>query len=562
MRLPIGYDDFGKIAERQLDLVDKTLFIKDLFDDPAEVIVITRPRRFGKTLLLSTLHYFLAANVRGQNTQGMFDLFNIAQCGDYYFQQQGKYPVISLTLKSIKETSYEKAFQKLALQIKNLYTEFRFLLESGLLQEQERQYFEDILWERASEIHLQASLVNLCDYINRFYGVKPWLLLDEYDTPIQSAYLYGYYDEMINFMRGFLGEALKNNPYLYRAVITGILRVAKESLFSGVNNLRIYTLFSQKYSEYFGFTEVEVTDILDKTHLHVKLPEIKAWYNGYQIGNTVIYNPWSIVNCVNDEGMMKPYWINTSDNQLIKDILKKAPLDFKQKFEALLSGQTIEKVISEDLVFGELLNSPYAAWSLLLMSGYLKPLKGTVVTQGTLCELAIPNKEVNNLFCGIIEAWLADGHDYEWYRKFLDSLLTGDMLEFKRHLDKVLIQIISYHDFATEPEAFFHGLLLGFIATLQDNYEILSNRESGLGRFDIMLIPNDKSKLGIILELKIKAANETLLEAAEKALKQSEEKRYVAQCYAKHIQQCMKVGLGFEGKLVEMVFESSQSEKS
>lgn len=552
MQLPIGYDDFGEILDHKLDFVDKTLFIKDILDDEsAKAIVITRPRRFGKTFNLSLLHYFLSPMVYGKATQGLFDPFNIARCSDEYMQHQGKYPVISITFKDIKELNYTQAQTHFSKLFSDLYLNYKELLSSPKLDEEEKQNFQKIVQKKANEIELRSALRDLMHYLFLHHGTKPWLLIDEYDTPIHAAYSNNYYDEMINFMRGLFGAALKNNPYLYKAVITGILRIAKESLFSGINNLKVYSVLHSRYSEYFGFTEIEVNHILIKSHLLAKADEIKAWYNGYQFGDTTIYNPWSIAYCIQEQGKTAPYWINTSDNELIRELLKKSPLEFKTQFEKLIQGDSIEKLIDENMVFGDLEKNSAAAWSLLLMSGYLTPVHCESLRQGTQCQLRVPNQEVNNLYRNIIELWLSNGYGLEWYNQFAAALVSGNMGIFRTHLEKVLLQIVSCHDLAKEPEAFFHGLLLGFIASLQETHEIKSNRESGLGRYDILLIPKDSTQLGIVIELKAKSSSDnTALEAlAETALKQIDEKHYATELKQRGIQRILKIAIAFSGKI-------------
>lgn len=549
IRLPVGMDNFGKLLEKELSFVDKSLFIKEVLDDTqAEVSVITRPRRFGKTLNLSMLHYFLAPEVEGQVTKGMFDHLKIAQYGAKYLAHQGKYPVISITLKEIKESSFELALLRLSKLMSDIYNKYYFLLDSEKLNDHEKTTFRLVLSRQSDNAVLQDSLKDLMRYLYVHYGSKPWLLIDEYDSPIHAAYAHGYYEEMIHFMKGFFGAALKNNEYLERAVVTGILRISKESLFSGVNNLYVYSILDKKYSEHFGFTESEMEALLKKGNLLDKFSEIREWYNGYQFGNTTIYNPWSIANYLHTDYQLRPYWVNTSDNQLIKDLLKKSSLDFKKDFEILMNGGVIEKVIDSHVVFKYLGNHPTGVWNLLLMSGYLKPVSSEVTRQGDLCELKIPNKEVFSLYQQIIEQWLSNGNGIEWYNQFIDNLVTGKIDQFKVDLEKIVYQIMSYHDLAKEPEAFYHGLLLGFTVSLHDIYEIKSNRESGLGRFDIMLIPKDINKMGIIIELKIKADNEILETTAKRALTQIEDKKYDQEFQQRKISKIVKIGIGFEGK--------------
>ncbi len=549
LRLPIGYDDFAEIIDNKLGFVDKSLFVKAVLDDiQTKVAVITRPRRFGKTLNLSMLHYFLAPEALGRPTKGLFDHLKIAGLGEKYMKHQGEYPVVSLTFKDIKEKSQTLAYDKFYELIIKTFDQFNYLETSEKLSHAQKTLFQLILHRKANYAQMQNSMQTLTECIAKHHGTKPWLLIDEYDSPIHAAYAHGYYEEMIEFMKGFFGAALKNNSYLEKAVVTGILRISKESLFSGVNNLRVYSILNTKYSEYFGFTEMEVRDLLKKGGLLDKFDEVQHWYNGYQFGDNTIYNPWSIANYLDENYFARAYWVNTSDNKLIKDLLKKSSLDFKKDFEILVSGGSVTKTIDSNIIFKYLGNHPTGVWNLLLMSGYLKPLSSQTVEHGDLCELSIPNREVQSLFRVIIEQWLSNGNGIDWYNQFIENLITGKIDQFKKDLESVVLQIMSYHDLAKEPEAFYHGLLLGFTVSLNTTYEIKSNRESGLGRFDIMLIPKNLEKMGIIIELKIKAPAESLEDAAKRALAQITEKKYDQEFHQRNLKGLVKIGIGFEGK--------------
>jgi len=400
--LPIGYDNFRKVFEQKLDFVDKSLFIKELIDDRAtEVAVFTRPRRFGKTFNLSMLHCFFSATVWDQPTQGMFDRLKIAALGEEYMQHQGQYPVVFITFKDVKDHGYEIAYKKMCALVKEVYQEHRYLLTSPCLYDEDKKEYEIILQhESLDEVVLSNSLKKLTKYLYQHYRVRPWLLVDEYDTPIQAAYVHGYYNEMIDLLRGVYGAVLKTNPYLHRAVITGILRVAKESLFSGVNNLEVYSFLRSEYGQYFGFTEEEMDQLLQQTQLTNQAQEIKAWYNGYQCGDIIVYNPWSVANCLKQKGELAPYWINTSDNLLIRNLLIESSTEFKTSFESLFKEEPIERLIDEYMVFADLRTNETAAWSLLFMAGYLKVIAQERTDDGLRCQLAIPNREVRNLlFC-------------------------------------------------------------------------------------------------------------------------------------------------------------------
>jgi hypothetical protein len=560
MKLPIGYDNFGKIIENKLDFVDKSLFIQDILDDKAtEVAVITRPRRFGKTFNLSMLHHFLAPKVQGKDTQGLFDQLKIAQAGEEYLAHQGKYPVISLTFKDLKHDGFQTAYDKLYEVIINLYDDYNELFDSHQLTTNQKKFCEIILSRKASQAQLEISLQVLTECLFKHYGQKPYLLIDEYDIPLQAGYINNYYDKIVSLVRNLLSAALKSNPFLQKAVITGILRVAKESLFSGLNNIKVYSVLSSQYSEYFGFTKDEVDSLLRRAKLEHKKEEIQNWYNGYQVGNTVIYNPWSIVNCIQQGGELEPYWVNTSDNKLVRDLLIKSSEPFKDQFELLMRGEPIERIIDEHMVFGDLKVAESGIWNLLLMSGYLKPVSYVKTDQGKFYQLAIPNREVRNLYRQIIELWLSNGYGIEWYNEFLRSLLVGDINNFKEHLNRIMLHTASTHDIAKEPEAFYHGLMLGLTASLYNNYETKSNKESGLGRYDFLILPKDIHKLGIILEFKSinpssqkkdfeKTLAESLDVAAAEALQQIDRLHYIAELEQRGVKNILKIGIAYCGK--------------
>lgn len=558
MDLPVGYDNFGKVIEHGLDFVDKSLFIKEILDDKSnEAIVITRPRRFGKTFNLSMLHHFLADEIEGKPTQGLFDKLKIAQSGDLYQQHRGKYPVIFITLKGVKDHRYEAAYNNLCKLMSRVYLKHQEVLSSSKLATHQKKVFESIVEERATEASIQSSLLDLTHVLYLHYGVKPWLLIDEYDTPIQVSYVHNYYNHLISLMRNFFGDALKTNPYLHKAVITGIVRIAKENLFSGVNNLKVYSVLDSKYSEYFGFTEEEVNHLLKKSHLEEQMRPIKDWYNGYQIGTATLYNPWSIANCIQETGKLTPYWVNTGDNQLIKDLLVRSSAEFKTQFESLLQGKPVERIIDENLVFDDLFIDESATWNLLLTAGYLKVISQRETDQGRLCLLDIPNREVRNLYRNIIERWLSNGYGVEWYNNFLNHLLVGDIEAFEKDLTSMMARTVSVHDMSRDPEAFYHGLMVGLTASLYQskNYEIQSNRESGYGRYDYMIFSRDKNKYTLLLEFKrVESVKETerlttqLERAAQEALEQIAKTHYSAEAENRGCTNIIKMGIAFCGK--------------
>lgn len=550
LRLPVGQDIFSKIIEQKLDLIDKTLFIKDIFDDMADVILITRPRRFGKTLNLTMLYQFLVAEAFFQKTAGLFAGLNITKVEDgKYMEHQGKYPAIFVTFKDVKDHRFEHAYACMQKLIQNVFSEHRYLLNSDKLEEEDKNLFKTFLRGEAKQSDIEDSFLFLSKHLYNYYGVKPWLLIDEYDTPLQAAYIHGYYEEMISSMRGLFGSALKTNPYLHKAVITGILRISKESLFSGLNNLEVYSVLQNEYSQYFGFTEKEMDYIIKKSGLEEKAADIQQWYNGYKFGETIVYNPWSIVNCVKKAGAISPYWVNTSGNDLIRNLLIKSKTEFKEQFEKLLQGIAIEKMIDEHVTFGDLNNNLGAAWSLLLAAGYLKASSSRIIDKKTVYALEIPNFEVEVLYCNMIEQWLAGTQDIMWFNQFLEYLLNGEIEKFTKYLKEVMLQIVSVHDVAKEPEAFYHGLMLGFVASLDKaRYEIKSNKESGYGRYDIALIPKDITKKAIILELKSIEDVKDLASKAEEALAQINQKEYESEIKSRGIDNIVKIGIAYCGK--------------
>ena len=573
MEMQVGFDDFGKVRANGLAFVDKTLFIKDVLDNKGtEVSVITRPRRFGKTFNLSTLHYFLASEVNQQKTENLFDGLKISTADNgSYMQHQGKQPVVFISFKGISSGSYDLTYSQLSTLIINVFNEHNYLGQSDKLTKSDKETFQSILSKQADRAVIEDSLRFLTSILFKHFGIKPWLLIDEYDTPIQSGYLDNYYDKIVNLIRGMLGAALKTNPYFERAIITGILRVAKESIFSGLNNLKVYSLLHPKYGQYFGFTEEEVASLLKQARLEEKAEDIKRWYNGYRFGNTTVYNPWSIANCIQESGELKPYWANTSENALIKDLLIQSPVSFKKQFECLLQDQPIEKIIDENMVFGDLKKNPSAVWNLLIMTGYLKATAVVETEQGTECQIEIPNIEIRSLYRKIIEQWLGSGKDVEWYNQFLEFLLHGEVEKFSESLEQVLIQTISVHDTAKQPEAFFHGFMLGLTASLSKNdHEIKSNRESGYGRYDIAILPKDISKPAIVLELKsmtspkvpkknlAKVLDSLLDREAQKALGQINKQQYVAEIVQRGFVNIIKIGLAFCGKNFKVVSEKSR----
>lgn len=565
MKLPIGYSNFREIIDNKLDFVDKSLFIRAVLDNSlTKVAVITRPRRFGKTLNLSMLHHFFAAETYGRPTTGLFDHLKISQAGEAYMQQQGKYPVVFVSFKDIKDHSFDVAIQMFVVVLSEIYGQHRYLLSSPHLYEEDKVFFELMLKQQiTSPVQLAASLKNLTRYLFQHHGTAAWLLIDEYDTPIQSAYVSNYLDEMMAFMRNIFGSTLKDNPYLHRSVITGILNIAKENLFSGLNNLEVYTLLQSTYAEYFGFTENEIIDLLEQSKMMDSLPEIRKWYNGYQAGEIVLYNPWSMVNYFKNKEFA-PYWVNTSDNELIRNLIIHSKAEFKEQFVLLLQDKPIVHQLDERMIFADLKMNSKAPWSLLFAAGYLKVTSYERSSEGVMCVLKTPNLEVCGLYRQIIKTWLANGHGVEWYNAFLDNLLKGNMESFEQDLQQIMEQTVSVHDVSHDPEAFYHGFILGLTAGLYDNknYQLLSNRESGYGRYDYMIFSQDKNKPTILLEFKrvdshknTEQLEKNLIKAAEGALEQIDQKNYLAIAKQKGCTDILKIALAFSGKRFKLCHE-------
>jgi len=566
LQLPTGIDNFGKVIEKNLTFIDKTLLIKDIIDDSnTEVAVITRPRRFGKSLNLSMLHYFFTAEAYGRKTAGLFDGLKISKVDNgAYMQHQGKYPVIFITLKVIKDGSFASVLKKFRFLIEQLYSEHRYLEHSDQLTLEEKGNFLQVVRGETDQEKLENAIFYLSSLLYKHHRRKVWLLIDEYDTPIQEAYLHNYYNEMVAFLRNMFGIALKSNPYLEKGVLTGILRVSKESIFSDLNNLRVYSVLQNRYNQYFGFLEEEVLSLLTKANLQDQIDSVRHWYNGYQFGNTTVYNPWSIISYINEEGVFRPYWLNTSENTLIKNLFLQFITQFKEQFEALLQNQPTEQLVDEKLVFGYLRSDPASFWTLLVMAGYLKAIASHVDEKGKIyCQLMIPNLEVKSLYQDMVEQWLTplESGSLTWHKEFLDYLLSGNVVKFTENLQHILQYNVSFHDTAKNPEIFYHGLFLGFLASINQNtYEIKSNRESGFGRYDIVIIPKDLAELAIIIELKkIDSSEETkLLAGAEAALKQIDTKDYLSEFRQRGLNNVLKIGLAFCGKEFKLLNEKTQ----
>jgi hypothetical protein len=559
-RLPIGVSDFKEIIKEDLYFVDKSLMIKDLVEDGSKVILLNRPRRFGKTLNMSMIKNFFERT--DENIEEKSYLFKDLKVWEYEEVQKhlGKYPVIYITFKDIKNLTWQDCYLKITKLIQVEYDKHNYLLNADILSDAQKKYYSSILNQEASLGEYEESLKYLTEFMAKAYKSKVILLIDEYDVPIQGGYSNGYYDDVINFMRNFLSGGLKDNENLYKAVLTGILRIAQESIFSGLNNLNVCTILNNKYSRYFGFEENEVEEILTYYGIETKMEDVKRWYNGYIFGNDVIYNPWSIIKYIenSDEGLM-PYWVNTSSNDLVKKLITKGDEELKQEMQSLIQGETIEKYINEDIVMNEVEQDTENVWSFLFFSGYLKAVKKERNEEGQLkCHLAIPNIEVSIVYKGIILNWFKANIGMDKYRNMLRALIKGNIDLFSDIFSDFVLKSLSYFDISgQEPEKIYHVFVLGMLVSLNETHQVKSNRESGYGRYDVMLIPREKKDKGIIIEFKkvIERKNETLEIAAENALKQIADKRYEMEMKDNGIDNIVKLGISFKGKEVLVLSE-------
>lgn len=550
-RLPIGISDFKKLIEGGYYYVDKTLLLQELLEQGAETVLLPRPRRFGKTLNLSMLYYFFCNNEKDSR---LFENTAIAQHADH-MAHQGQYPVIFLTFKDVKETTWEGAYKKIAEIIAQLFEQHKHII-NDTFSERESIIYNDILHATSSLLHLGSSLKFLSDLLHRHYNKKVIILLDEYDAPIQTAFIQGYYQEMIALIRDLLSSALKDNNKLERGVLTGILRTSKEGIFSGLNNLKICTVLEKQFSDKFGFTQSEVDVFLSDYGLEGQSQAIKEWYNGYMFGQSTMYNPWSLLSCIDFKGTLQPYWVNTSDNKLIKKTIIDAPLHVQEQLESLLLNKKITQQIKDDFPLPEITNNELAVWSLLFFTGYLTAKKTELVMGRFMCDLIIPNLEVRTVYEELLQETLTKSLKKTSLRELEKALEAGDGEIFEDILQEYLINSISMFDLPNdEPEKSYHLFVLGLLVTLHNLYEVRSNRESGYGRYDIMLFPKDTTKRGIIIEFKRTRAHENLSEMAQDALDQINKREYATELRSCGVTKITAFGIAFRGK--EMVLKAT-----
>lgn len=547
--LPIGVSSYKRAVEEYY-YVDKTLMIKDILDDKPVVSLFTRPRRFGKTLNMDMLRTFFERTE--EDNQKYFLSMKIWQCGEAYRQEQGRYPVIFLTFKDVKSTSWQGSYDFLKDLLRSEYMRHQELATSQSISAAD--FYQKVIKNQAQESDYMLALNKLSQMLHEHYNVPPIIIIDEYDTPIQQGYLHGYYDEVVAFMCNLLSGGLKDNKHLQFAFLTGILRVAKESLFSGLNNLQVYSLLNDKYSNYFGFTLDEVKELTAYYEADNKLDEIVEWYDGYKFGKQDIFNPWSVLNYLHNGCEPNLFWLSTGSHDIIGEILERADETICQKLQSLLAGESISTIINDNVIHPYPKDNPSAVFSFLLMAGYLKATRNQLLPLGSrIYDLQIPNKEIAMAYKQEIIDKLLPEKSQNTYVELQTALVNQDVATVKALLRQLLLEVVSYFD--TASEGFYQGLLLGLCVAMND-YTVTSNRESGDGRYDIQMMPSDKKMPGIIIELKAETKGSTnLVQLAEEAVRQIKDKNYAVNLQKQGINTIFSYGVAFCGKQVEVVVE-------
>ena len=547
----IGISDFKVLRLRNNYFIDKSMYIKDIIDNQSGVVLITRPRRFGKTLNMSMLRYYF--DIREKNNKELFNGLKIMEQDKKYISKLGFYPVIYLTLKDAGLMNYEYMIMQMKTIMMEMFYEHRYILESDKIADGEKNIFKRILNAEATDIDLINSLKILSKMLYVYYDKPVILLIDEYDVPIQAAYVEGYYEDAIKFLKTFYRTTFKDNPYLEKAILTGVSRIAKESLFSGMNNFDVYTIMDNEFADDFGITEDEMKKIIKDFNIQDEEKEIKRWYDGYKIGNVEgIYNPWSILNYLKNKEL-KPYWVNTSSNDLIKMTLEKSTT-LKEQMERLLKDEAIEATIDLETIIVGIENKEENIWGLMLQTGYLK-VEETVSLEERRYKVKLPNNEIKDLIRGIIREWFSNkvlGNDL---RSILQDLVSLNLKEFEKKFRVLVEEMFSYMDVGKNTaENFYHAFVLGMLVGLKDTYYVNSNRESGFGRYDIMLEPKDKNGNSFIMEFKVMENMEekTIEDTVENAKKQIEEKRYEENLKERGFTNITKMVYAFNGKEVKM----------
>lgn len=540
--LPIGVSDF-KLATTGYYYVDKTLMIRDFLDKKPMVSLFTRPRRFGKTLNMDMLRVFFEKT--NEDTSVYFKDKQIWQCGDYYTKHQGQYPVIFLTFKDVKSMTWEETFQKIRRLISLEFIRHNELETSSVLTAYEKEQYHLLAGDSGDEVDCQMGLQLLSLLLHKHYGRECIIIIDEYDTPIQQGHTCNFYPEIVNFMRNFFSGGLKDNPHLAFGFLTGILRVAKESIFSGMNNLKTYSILDDGYSSYFGFTEKEVKDMLRYYGKDDKYNELSEWYDGYRFGNTEIFNPWSVINYISDNCFPKAFWQSTGSNEIIGEIIQTATPEITKDLYKLLCGEKIAAYIDTSVIYPDVQNNPYSVYSFLLVAGYLKVANIYPQSDGNfMCDVAIPNKEITFVYEKEV---LNRTNQNSLAISISQAIFSKDTQKLQALLEDFMVKSISSIDGANE--GFYHGMMLGLCAILGNRYKIRSNRESGLGRFDIQLMPLTKGMPGFIFEFKHTKDEHTDLSAlADSALQQIETKKYDTELRDNGVNSIIRIGIAFRGK--------------
>ena len=553
--LPIGISDYVR-AQSEYYYVDKTLLIKEFLDKRPLVSLFTRPRRFGKTLNMDMLRVFF--EISKEDTSAYFKDKVIWKCGKEYTKHQGQYPVIFLTFKDVKFDSWEATIDKIKGLLQAEFGRHLELQNSDKLAEYEREYFSKILEGKANEVDLTSSLENLSKMLCKHYGKAPIIIIDEYDTPIQEGYAKDFYDDIIGFMRNFFSGAFKDNKNITYGFLTGILRIAQESIFSGLNNLTVNSIMDKDYDRFFGFTDLEVHKMMEYYDVSGKYTELRDWYDGYLFGNTEIYNPWSVINYISKGCIPQAYWVNTGKNEVLEDVLRVATDDITERLYALLQGACVIARIDQNVVYRSLSEDRANIYSLLLVAGYLKASKKELQGDGAyLCEVSIPNREIVAVYKSEVLSHLLQigAITRTTANKIAESLYANDLKKIQQAIAEYIDKTVSFYDAGSE--GFYHGLVLGLVALMDNHYKIKSNRESGNGRYDISLIPRESKYPGIIMELKWKNGidDELLEKLSWEALNQINDKKYDFEMSSDGIENILKLGIAFSGKKVRVKAE-------
>ncbi|AOZ95528.1 ATPase AAA family [Butyrivibrio hungatei] len=552
VNMPVGVDDYKKLIEENYYFVDKTRFIMSLIDGHSDVTLITRPRRFGKTLTMSMLYYFFSNEDKASN-RALFKDSYIGNADDKrYMQEQGKYPVIFLSLKDIEAGNFDDMTQQFSIVLSELYGRFRFLRDN--LAEDEIAFFDKALNKSLSNVELQFSLKTLSKYLSNYYQEKVVILIDEYDAPIQHAYdaQETYYKEAIRFFKSLLGTTLKTNEYMKFSVMTGVLRIAKESIFSDLNNLDVCSVMEKKYSDVMGFTDEEVKKLLSDVGASDKYDEIKEWYDGYIFGNTAIYNPWSVIRYVSNGCETKPYWINTSANSIIKNMMQNLSSRRQDDLQTLLMGKEVSSLIHDGVIYEDIEKSDDEFFSMLLTTGYLTQ-DNYESGYREFYNLKIPNKEVGSVYRNEILDRMRNQREVRTEANLVRYMIEGDVLKFEEALSDFVLNYVSFFDAGTE--GFYHGMMLGLLAVLNADYVTESNKESGYGRFDLALFPNNCNNSGVVLEFKNAEDESELENMAKEALAQIDTKAYITEFKKRTVKEIKKYGIAFCGKKVRVIGE-------